>query len=199
MVENCINWFDEDSSAVYIDFYHCPKENEELFANEFSLIQQKGYDWAIGADCTFWRKSFLLNLLRDDENPWEFEFYGTYRWRREKDKYKLFTHREEFPPIFDYQFVIEGKPWSAINKGKWLKEVPGFLEQHGIKLDYSQRGFFDEEDIKKYFGREREDNWLGNDFKKAFKNPKLFIHYAKCLKDITKDKLIRFYAAYLQR
>lgn len=192
MIDECIRWMDEDNKVGFIDFYHDPYENEEIIRGEFSRIKQE-FDWAINANCALWRKKFLEDLLRD-EDPWNFEMNATARWRR--TNYKIYTHRKEFSPVFDYQFETINGEWSGIIKGKWLTSVPKLFEQYGIEVDYSIRGFIDPPDFRP---RVREEHWLWNDVMKAIKNPKLFFHYGMCVINVSKDKLRRFWRKYLNR
>lgn len=192
VIENCIRWMDEDEKVVFIDFYHDKTESDTIVNGEFSEIERKN-DWAINANCAIWRKQFLIDILRD-ENPWDFEMNATARWRR-TDK-KIYTHRKEFAPIIDYQFETINGPWSGIIKGKWLSTVPELFDQYGIEVDFSQRGLIDPPSYKK---RDREPHWLWHDFVKALKSPKQLSHYFKCLVNVTKNKLKRFWRKYFNR
>lgn len=192
IVEDCLDWMDQERNVVFIDFYRDKTENDDVFRNEFSMIQRNN-DWAINANCALWRKSFLIDILRD-ENPWDFEMNATARWRR--TNYKIFTHRKEFERVFDYQFETINGEWSGILKGKWLSLVPELFEQYGIEVDFSKRGLIDPPDMRP---REREANWLAHDFGKALKSPKMLGHYIVCTKNVAKDKIVRFRRKYFNR
>lgn len=187
MVEKCLKWMEKDSTIGVIDFF--PERHEKALINEeFSLIDSR-YDYCINTMAALWRKDFLLQILRD-ENPWDFEFFGTERWRR--TNYKIFTHRAEFPPIFDYK--IDPALGYGIFQGKWLKKNVELFEKYNIDVDFSKRGFTDPPNMK---ARKREKNWLLHDFKKIFNNPRLIGHYIKCSINVLKDKIRRFRAKYL--
>lgn len=192
VVNDCLNWMDEDTNVVFIDFYRDKTENSEIFRREFSEIERKN-DWAINANCGLWRKSFLIDILRD-ENPWDFEMNATARWRR--TDYKIFTHRKEFERVFDYQFETINGEWSGILKGKWLSLVPQLFNSYDIKVDYEKRGIIEPPDMRP---REREKNWLAHDFICALKSPKMLWHYIICTKNVAKDKLVRFWRKYFNR
>lgn len=192
VVEDCLDWMEEDKDVVFIDFYTDPYENDEIIRNEFSAIKRDN-DWAINANCALWRKSFLIEMLRD-ENPWDFEMNATARWRR--TKYKIYTHRKEFDRVFDYQFETINGEWSAILKGKWLIYVPELFEKYGIKVDFEKRGLIDPPDMRP---RQREKDWLLHDFLRAIKSPKMMGHYIVCAKNVAKEKMIRFWRKYFNR
>lgn len=192
MVQECIDWMELDHSVVFIDFYHDRTENNEIFHGEFSEIEHKN-DWAINANCALWRKTFLMDILRD-ENPWDFEMNATARWRR--TNYKIFTHRKEFPPIFDYQFETVNGAWSGIIKGKWLSAVPELFDRFGIEVDFSTRGLI----VPPYnLARKREKNWFWHDMQRALTNPKMAMHYLTCTVNVGKDKAKRFWRKYFNR
>lgn len=186
MIQNCLNWMENDNSIGVIDFYNEPCS--EIVENlEFSEID-RNYDYCINAMCALWRKDFLINILRD-ENPWDFEFFGTERWRR--SRVKIYTHRKEFKRVFDYQ--IKPALGYGIYQGKWLRNNIDLFNRHGIEVDFEKRGFIDPPNL---IARERENNWLFNDVIKMMKNPRLINHYCSCLKDVCKDKIRRFRARY---
>jgi len=187
MIEKCIDIMDNNENIGVIDFYHEPHIATVIY-DEFSEVD-KNFDYCINAMACLWRKSFLLEILRD-EDPWKFEFFGTYRWR--KTDYKILTHREEFKPVFDYK--IKPKYGYGIYQGKWLEKNQELFEKYNIEVDFSKREILKFEDLPPLEAELKEEDWLKNDFKKAFKDPKLFFHYVKCAKNIAKDKLIRFYA-----
>ena len=189
MIEDCLSWMDQDPSVVFIDFYHAPHE-QEIANKEFSPTK-RDYDWAINANAALWRKDFLLSILRD-ENPWDFEFLATARWR--KTKYKVYTHLDGFAPVFDYLYQTDLASWSAIYKGQWIKDVPALFAAHGIEMDFEKRGFIDPGIMK---ARDREKNWLWHDVVKAVKSPQALWHYVICTKNVLKDKLRRFKAKWL--
>lgn len=184
VVEDCLRWMWEDENVVFIDFYHDKTEDNEIYHKEFSEIQRNN-DWALNANCALWRKSFLEDILRD-EDPWEFELNATARWRR--TGYKIYTHRKEFSPVFAYQFETINGDWSGILKGKWLTLVPALFEKYGIEVDFSKRGLIDPPDMRP---REREEHWLLHDVQRALRDPKAMAHYLKCTYDVGKDKLVR--------
>ena len=63
-------------------------------------------------------------------------------------------------------------------------------------MDFEKRGFVDPPELE---AREREKNWLFNDIIKIIKSPKLIGHYFGCFIAVSKDKIRRFKAKFLNR
>ncbi len=180
MVEKAVAWMEQDKAIGLIRFFRDP-HLETIEQTEFAQIDPN-YDYAINTMVGLWRKDFLLSILRD-ENPWDFEFFGTGRWRR--TNVKIYTHCKEFPKVFDYE--IDPDAGYGIFQGKWLRGNVALFEKNGITVDYEQRGFWDQlPDLK---AREREKNWFLHDVQRALKDPKALAHYLKCTYDVGKDKL----------
>lgn len=189
VVEKCIDYMDKNDDVAIIDFYREPHDNQVVL-EEFSYTS-RSFDYAINAMAALWRKDFLLNIIRD-ENPWDFEFFGTRRWW--KTDYKILTHKEEFPPVFDYK--IKPALGYGIFQGKWLRNNLELFSKYNISVDFEKRGFTDPPNM---VARERENHWLLNDIKKVVTHPSQFRHYVKCFNNVFADKKRRFKAKYFNR
>ena len=190
-IAECIQWMEQEPEIGVIYFY--PTENDGNTVNtEFSSVK-RACPWAINGDCGIWRRSFLISILRD-ENPWEFEVYGTYRWRR--TSYQLLAQKKDFDPIIQYVFDTECGKRTAIIQGKWLPCVPEFLESNDIKIDYQKRGFAD---LGIYVGEEREKGWLINDIKESLTSWNALKHYCDCLIKVVRHSLVPIKALLFHR
>jgi hypothetical protein len=69
-----------------------------------------------------WKRSYLRELLRQPGNIWEFEHIVTDR-----------RHYTTWKPVLHCDAIV--------SKGKWLPRAPRVLEQQGMSLEKSQRGF----------------------------------------------------------
>lgn len=190
VVEDCLKWMDEDKKIGHIDFYHEPylPGTEK---GEFVQVDPS-YDYAMNTLPGLWRKDFFLSIIRD-ENPWDFEFYGTGRWR--KTDVKIFTHLEKYPEVFD--FGLNPELGYGIFRGKWLKKNQELFERYGIEVDYSNLGVWDE--LPDLRAREREKHWLLHDIQKAVRSPKALGHYIKCTYDVGKDKIAHIKQKYFNK
>ncbi|MDD3168530.1 MAG: hypothetical protein PHC91_03575 [Eubacteriales bacterium] len=72
-----------------------------------------------------WRSSSLQKIIRLNENPWKFEYYGSVRACL--FNYKILTIKQGEPPIFDYDFG-----W-LLQRGKFdNKTYHQYVEKLGI-------------------------------------------------------------------
>ena len=105
--------------------------------------------YQISLQAALWRKDFLRAQVRLHENPWQLESFGSMRLRRQKTKI-FCVNRDLFSgkgkEIFPYT------PTGVI-AGKWVQHIvePLFAAHH-IKVDFSQRGFYDVSKRKKKRG-----------------------------------------------
>jgi hypothetical protein len=100
--------------------------------------QQAAY--RISLQAVLWRKSTLRQHLRKHESPWQLEVFGSARARRLKTENVLCVNRDQFHG--PGKEVIPYTPTGVV-KGKWEKFVPALFEREGIRMDYSQRGFYE--------------------------------------------------------
>ena len=88
-----------------------------------------------------WKTEVLRSYLRKHETAWEFEELGSVRARRHSDRI-MCVNRDMFMDPADQ--IVPYVP-TGIVKGKWVRErvVPLFAD-HGIEVDFSVRGFWQE-------------------------------------------------------
>lgn len=75
--------------------------------------------------CGFWHRSYLLGLLIEGENPWNFEILGSYRTAYSDGFYCLVR------PLCEFRNMIE--------KGNWIPESITWADENGIKVDLGKR------------------------------------------------------------
>jgi hypothetical protein len=93
--------------------------------------------YRISTQVGLWQKDTLISYLRENENGWMFEIFGTKRSQKRKELF-LTVNREIYNkenPIIDYQLT-------GIIKGKWLSTIPELFKKEGIDMDFSKRGFY---------------------------------------------------------
>lgn len=105
--------------------------------NEHFIEVKRGSQYRINAVLSLWRRDFLLNILRENENAWQFEVYGT---RRALFSFKqILCYDPELPLPFDYH------TWPGygigILHGKWLRGNVKLFEENGFVVDFSNLGF----------------------------------------------------------
>ena len=106
--------------------------------------------WAIGRRSRYristqaglWRKNVLLTYVRDDEDVWMLEIFGSRRARL-RDELFLTLNRDlyagEKGAVFHYEHT-------GIIRGRWHKRMPEiFAENDAPMPDFSKRGFYEPE------------------------------------------------------
>jgi hypothetical protein len=93
--------------------------------------------YRVSCQAALWRKSELLNLLREYEDAWEFEEFGSMRSAIQRHDY--YVVNENYVKL--NQFEIIPYIFTGIVQGKWFEEVVPLFEKHKITVDYNVRGF----------------------------------------------------------
>lgn len=143
MIEQCIKWMKKDDNIAVFSFHRVDDPNNipsEKYKN-FDLRPLKG-DYRLNCQAAVWRKDILIECIKDEYSPWDFEIYGSVRSRKFKNEF--YAIREGIKEPLNYCMHHLG---TGICRGKWVKSVvvPLFKEL-GIKMDFSKRGFVDETD-----------------------------------------------------
>ena len=86
----------------------------------------------VSCQAALWRKATLLELLREHENAWQFERWGTNRARALRCHF--YTAAIGSSPV-DYFCT-------GIVQGKWLHPVEELFNEAGIKMDFTKRGWW---------------------------------------------------------
>ncbi len=103
-----------------------------------NLYYVKRYQrYRVSCQAAIWRKDELLRLIRDYESAWEFEEFGSKRSSKMNNLY-LGVPRSY---VFDGFFEIIPYIYTGIVQGRWFEPTKPLFESHGIKMDYSRRGF----------------------------------------------------------
>jgi len=108
-------------------FNHChvnPSQKIDSMIEEGVGILGKGRPYRVNV-LGLWRKDYLLKMLIDGENPWNFEIMGSYRSSYDDGFYSLQNN------IFETINMVE--------KGKWCPDKLKILRKNGIKIDSSKR------------------------------------------------------------
>ena len=107
--------------------------NDEETKLEGFKKRQHGSPYEVSLMCGLWQKDKLLEILKEDSNPWQVE-YG-----QKNCGFDYYINSGDY--IIDWGYVT-WKP-AGLCKGLWCREVVAFFEKEGIKVDYEKRGFSD--------------------------------------------------------
>jgi hypothetical protein len=88
--------------------------------------------YKVSMQACLWKKKTLLSLLKQNENAWMFELFGTQRAHLKKLNFLRVTN-ENGNPI---------KYINGIIKGKWTDKARNLFELQNINIDLQNRGFF---------------------------------------------------------
>lgn len=75
--------------------------------------------------CGIWDKEYLLSLLLEGENPWNFEILGSYRTSYTNGFYSTYV------PLFQFKNLIE--------KGRWIPSSVEWAQSNNIQLSLQAR------------------------------------------------------------
>lgn len=101
----------------------------------FSEIRQNAR-YRISTQAALWRPDVLKSYLDAKENGWMFEIFGTIRAQRRSDIFLVADFEPEAGgPAIDYVHT-------GIIKGKWHPLIPDIFHANHIKLNFSERGFY---------------------------------------------------------
>jgi hypothetical protein len=138
-ISNCIKWLIGNPDVAVFYFSNIPV-NENLNDNRFEgfeLIPRRG-DYKLNSAPAIWRREKLLEFIEDNDNPWAWEFFGSYRTYNSTDLF--YCARKEHEDIYPYNYAMGG----AIYRGKWVgKVVLPLVEKYNLQVDINKRGLAD--------------------------------------------------------
>jgi hypothetical protein len=117
--------------------------------------------YKVNCQGSLWNATDLQQILRPEENAWQFEIFGTARERRSKRKYYALKSTPSMPD--NAVAYLKG---TAIIKGAWNPTVVGLLKANNLELDLEKRGFYEGIGVL-------ENKW--NTFRKLYNSPYGFL------------------------
>lgn len=140
-IDRCVEYMENDLNIACFNFQPI---NGPSIANAFGRyeLKDKKVRFRLNLQVSLWRKSSLVKFIRNHENPWQFELWGSLRIRRYEDK--IYHLKEGEKKVFDYYFG------GVIADGKWRTEKScSFLKENGFNIDFNIRGIYNDNDIRK--------------------------------------------------
>lgn len=160
-------------------FLHSPVKNDlvEYYANLMrsnpeircihltdQSVESDGESWYMNLDvvqldqrcrvscqAALWYKEELLALLREQEDAWEFEEFGSMRSAVLAHLYLCVS------PNYVKKDVFEIIPYifTGIVQGRWYEPTVELFAKHGIEMDWNRRGFLADAPKKPFMDRVR--------------------------------------------
>lgn len=138
---NCTKWLNDNPDIAVFYFNNIPVNaniDDGRFEN-FELMPKKG-DYKLNSAPAIWRREKLLIFIEDNDNPWAWEFFGSYRTYSSTDLF--YCAKKEHEDIYPYNYAMGG----AIYRGKWVgKIVLPLIKKYNLKIDINKRGLADGE------------------------------------------------------
>lgn len=134
-IDRCLEWMDADPSISVFYLSHVPgTERPESAHPGFEAIPRLT-NYRLNSAPALWRRQHLIELTREDDNPWIWELFGTSRTFLHRGRY--YCARPGHETIYRYNYTMGG----AIYRGKWVPQVAGpLIERYGLAIDMARRG-----------------------------------------------------------
>ncbi len=135
MIATCARQMLDDPTIKHIGLTHFGAGSPILpdARPDLSLIGPRA-SYRISTQAGLWRKDALRSYLLPWESGWMFELFGTIRSWKRTDLF-LTLNRATTVPAINYQHT-------GIVKGQWSQFVPALFENEGLEMDFSPRGFY---------------------------------------------------------
>ena len=130
-LKRCINILD-NTKYSNIQFEISTDSNDKISIFPGFKEKTKYSTYVISLLCRIWKKDALIDILKDDSNPWMVEYnqkYGNHKFLQVTD--------EKVISWFNDQIGGNG----AIRYGKWQHGIEDFLKKENIEVDFSKKGF----------------------------------------------------------
>lgn len=144
-VEELVELMEKDD-LTHIMLYPIPGPNH---MSQFPMLVERGQraEYRFSFQVGLWRKERLSYYLREHEDPWHAERWGTRRAWTVKDSFFCLdkSNFEKNGPIIDY--LVTG----GLVGGKWVgEEVVSLFEDNSIEVDFSGRSFYNKDEPSKF-------------------------------------------------
>lgn len=124
-----------DIQCIHLTDQSVLAEKPSEFENLDEVLLRQRY--RVCCQAALWRKEELYRLIREYENAWEFEEFGSLRSAIIGGRYLCVNHR--YVQLDKYEII----PYifTGIVQGRWMEQTRPLFEKHGIEIDWNQRGF----------------------------------------------------------
>ncbi len=139
-ITKIIDWMDKNKNIAALSLTSIYDVGEDDYSGKYGFVlRKKKVHYTLNASPTLYRKETLLKYTDINDNPWEWEFFGSIRtWHSPKEFYAKATNTHD---IFKYDIKRGG----AIHRGKWVGcTVSRLLKQYGFEADLETRGVIDD-------------------------------------------------------
>lgn len=122
-------------SAVYLNRYGPQFRKPLALVGQYVEVPRSAR-YFLSTQAAVWKRAQLRDLARPWENGWMFEKFGSWRSLRGRVRCVSVPHqRENDASVIEYVYT-------GVMKGKWHQECPRLFAEHGLDVDFGQRGFY---------------------------------------------------------
>lgn len=141
-IEKCIDYMNQNKKIAVFDFERAGQT--KVVMSEYTGYCERDLSsmYFLNCQASLWRRKDLIRFLSPHESPWQFELYGSERAKLYNRKFLILAN--ESAPVFVYK--IDWSKGYGLHGGKWLKSNVKLFKEHGIEVDFSNMGFYKEQD-----------------------------------------------------
>lgn len=169
-IEEIIQWLDNDKKSKIANFQLYPLSAEHYPEENYSgFVKAKdNYPYLVNCQVAIWRKSALLDVLKEGESPWQFEDNGSKRALKKGYEFYFMNTKEPMSKeTAIYHYILSITLGYGVAGGKWLFNNDKLFQKYGIHADFSHRPMWKD--------REEILNWIESNRIEAQKNkPNIF-------------------------
>lgn len=139
IIERCCDHLKEDANILAYQLTPNGEFEQGIFPKNDDVIsgfaeRRRGDLFTIVAGPTLWRKADLIALTKKKDNPWEWEFFGSFRTILYGKKVMCWKSKSDC--IFDYDVDHGG----IIHRGKWVGyKLRELEEKYDLKIGIESR------------------------------------------------------------
>lgn len=143
MFEEALDLIKSDEEIGYIGLKYSPERvfkrknftpKDRFFSRDYLATKSR-----ITAMSVLWRRKWLIELIDEKEDPWDFERNASVRSRQYSYKVLEINNLNGVcPPVFDFEDKV--KYGYGITQGQWLPRNKDLFKKYGIKVNFDGLG-----------------------------------------------------------
>lgn len=137
MLDKCYRYMEENDNIACFSFL--PAGEDNIPSEKYLGFEKRTQNGEYRLNCQFalWRKDLLIKYIRNHENPWEWEIYGSKRSSRYNEEFYAVSKNIKSPFCYENGGVTM--------RGRWYKSrVQPLIDKYGISVDLSTRQSYEE-------------------------------------------------------
>ena len=139
-IKQCITWLEDEKNKNICAFYFIHSQNKNIDDRKFDGFEclPLKAEYKLNSAPAIWRRERLINFINDNDSPWAWELFGSYRTYNKQSIF--YSVKKEYEDIYPYNYSMGG----AIYRSKWVSSVVvPLVEKYKLDLDLSSRGLTD--------------------------------------------------------